>query len=145
MEHWVEYGGGPQDATVFLAGPASVEGFQAMSEDLARDPLVYRRGAVLLIDFSRLDASAMAPDLVEVAAEPLVEQDWIAPAAAVAYLAPDQQTQRVATLFRAFLGGSSSRRMIFSARDEALNWLRHQRASGSGAPQAARLRRPPPR
>jgi len=67
---------------------------------------------------------------VQAVAVLLSERDWEQPARAVAYVARDPSTLQAATHVRAHLGGTISNRRVFTARADAVAWLRrHSRGS----------------
>jgi hypothetical protein len=126
MEHAIEFGGSPQDVTITLSGVATPLGFRRFIEERLSDER-FRPDMLIFIDASELDTSEMSGEKLRVAMEPLSEREWHGRPLAVAILAPDARTFTDATLTRAHLGGSNSRRAVFGSRAEALDWLREQR------------------
>jgi hypothetical protein len=120
------FGGEPQDLTITLTGRADTRSFKRLNDELTGDPR-FRAGLAILVDTSELDVSGLTPDAIEVITEPVVERDWSALPLAAAIVAPTEATSATAALYRAFLGGSRSRRRIFASHAEAKAWLREQR------------------
>jgi hypothetical protein len=78
----------------------------------------------ILVDVTGLDTSRLDETQLFVGVGPVVERDAAAPPRAVAIVASDAETFAKAIHYRAHLGGSASRRRVFTDRDEALAWLR---------------------
>jgi hypothetical protein len=125
------FGGEPQDLTIILTGRADVPGLRRLNEALTHDPR-FRAGLAILVDTSDLDVSGLTAEAIEVITEPVVERDWSALPLAEAIVAPNEATSATAALYRAFLGGSRSRRAIFASHEEATAWLREQREQADG-------------
>ncbi len=118
-----------QDLTVTLSGVASLDGFRRLVAVLADDPRAHAE-MLLLVDLTDLNMTSLDGEDVEAVALLLGERDWEEPARAVAYVARDPSTVQAATHVRAHLGGTISNRRIFTARAEAVTWLRqHSRDS----------------
>src|SRR5947199_6946730 len=118
MDFSFTFGGEPQDLTITLTGQADVPGLRRLNEALAGDPR-FKAGLAILVDTTELDVSGLTPDTIEVITEPVVARDWSALPLAEAIVAPSEATFATAALYRAFLGGSRSRRGIFASREEA--------------------------
>ena len=126
MRYTFVFGGEPQDLTIVLSGEATAAGLSRLNDDLRADDL-FRAGLAILVDVSELDVSALTLDALELAAAPVVERDAAAPPRAVAIVAPDPDVLARAAHYRAFLGGSASRRRAFASTEAAVAWLREQR------------------
>jgi len=120
-----------QDLTVTLSGVASLDGFRRLVAALADDPRAHA-GMLLLVDLTDLNMTNLGGEEVQALAVLLSERDWEQPARAVAYVARDPSTVQAATHVRAHLGGTISNRRVFTARADAVTWLRqHGRGSAT--------------
>ena len=126
MEYTIEFGGDPQDVTITQRGAADLRSLQEFNAELTGDPR-YRGGLLLLFENSDLDLSGLSATELEQTAIDVIEQDWNASPRAVAIVALDPETQEREREIVAHLGGSRSRRRIFTSRDAAVAWLREQR------------------
>src|SRR3954453_3268265 len=131
MQFTFTFGGGdPQDLTIVLSGRADPAGLHRLNDALGSDPR-FRAGLAILVDVSALDVSGLDSTALAVATEPVVERDWFARPLAVAIVAPDENTFARAAEYRAYVGGSRSKRRVFSSEEEAHAWLREQRVGAS--------------
>jgi hypothetical protein len=121
-----------QDLTVTLSGVASLDGFRRLVTVLADDPRAHA-GMLLLVDLTDLNMTTLDGEDVEALAVLLSERDWEQPARAVAYVARDPSTLQAASHVRAHLGGTISNRRVFTARADAVSWLRQ--GSPGSAPE----------
>lgn len=128
MAYTFAFGGDPQHLTIRLSGRADAAGLHRLNADLIADPR-FRAGLAILVDVSELDVSELSPEALAEAVGPVVERDWSAQPLAVAIVAPDLETFAKASLYRAYLGGSRSRRQVFSSHEKATEWLATQRRS----------------
>jgi hypothetical protein len=128
MAYTLAFGGDPQHLTITLSGRADTAGLHRLNADLIADPR-FRAGLAILVDVSELDVSDLSPEALAAVVGPVVERDWRAPPLAVAIVAPDLETFETANLYRAHLGGSRSRRQVFSNHEQATEWLEAQRRS----------------
>jgi len=126
VEYTIEFGGDPQDVTITQRGAADLRSLQQFNAELTGDPR-YRGGLLLLFENSDLDLSGLSDTELEQTAIDVIEQDWNASPRAVAIVALDPQTQAREREIVAHLGGSRSRRRIFTSREAAVAWLREQR------------------
>jgi hypothetical protein len=126
MEFAVEFGGEPQDVTVTASGVADVAGLRALVQRMAEDE-GYRAGLLLLYDFRDLDLSELSDHGLEQVMEAVMDRDWTSEPRAVAVIA-GPKTIEMARLAVAHLGGSKSRRQLFTSHDEAVAWLATMRA-----------------
>jgi hypothetical protein len=126
VEFEVEFtdAGIPADLEITLSGVPTPESFVRLNERLTEDPR-FRSGMRILADLTALDASELSEPEVQRLSESVVERDWYRLPAAVAIVAPDDQTYNAAFLYRAHLGGTSSNRRVFRGRVEAVAWLAH--------------------
>jgi hypothetical protein len=126
MEYTIEFGGDPQDVTITQRGAADLRSLQRFNAELMEDPR-YRGGLLLLFENSDLDLSGLSDTELEQTAVDVIEQDWTASPRAVAIVALDPETHEREREIVAHLGGSRSRRRVFSSREAAVAWLREQR------------------
>ena len=126
MEYTIEFGGDPQDVTITQWGTADLDSMRQFNADLTGDPR-YRAGLLLLFENSSLDLSALSDTELEQTAIDVVERDWVAFPRAVAIVALDAQTHAREREIVAHLGGSRSRRRVFTSSEAAVSWLREQR------------------
>jgi len=125
VEFTIEFGGGPQDVTVTTFGIADVDGTRRLYAALASDPR-YRVGMLILADHSALEMSRLTDLDLERIAAAISESDWNLPPRAVAIVASKMETHLRAREAVAHLGGSQSKRRVFTSRDAALAWLVEQ-------------------
>jgi hypothetical protein len=128
MEFEVEYidGAGPADIEEMLAGVPTEDGFRLLNERVMSDSR-FRAGLKILVDCSALNTAGLSSQEVQSLSEHMVMRDWNYPPAAVAIIAPDDQTFSAVQEYRAHLGGSKSNRQLFRSRDDAVAWLGDQR------------------
>jgi len=126
VEYTIEFGGEPQDVTVTQWGTADLETLRKVNAELTSNPR-YRGGLLILFEDSHLDLSGLGDGELEQIAAEIVELEWGMPPRAVAIVALSSQTRSRVREVVAHLGGSLSRRRIFTTRDEAIAWLREQR------------------
>ena len=126
MEFSLDFGGFPQDLTITLRGVADALGARRLATDLAADPR-FRPGLLILVDVTDLDTATVDDNELYADATAFIERDAAAAPGAVAIVAPDGDTFIKATHYRAYLGGSKSRREVFIDREDAIAWLRSQR------------------
>ena len=127
MDYTIEYGEAAPEMTITLAGRATPADFHRLVRALQADPHT-RPGMTILIDISNLDVSGFRDAEMREAVEPVAEYDWLRPARGVALVAASDEQLAAATLWRAYLGGSTSNREVFRSRESAHAWLteRHQ-------------------
>jgi hypothetical protein len=126
MTFTLTFGGDPQDLTITLSGYADRVGLHRLNAELSADPR-FLPGLAVLVDASALDTSHLTDEALADAAGLIVERDWETQPLAIAILAPDADTFATAARYRAHLGGSRSRREVFSNDVEAAAWLREQK------------------
>jgi hypothetical protein len=126
LEFEFAFGGDPQDLTITLRGTVDAAGLKRLNDALVGDPQ-FGPGLVILVDVTALDTSRLGEDELFVGVGPVVERDATALPRAVAIVASDAETVAKAMHYRAHLGGSSSRRRVFTDRDEAVAWLQEAR------------------
>ena len=126
MEYTIEFGGAPQDVTITQRGAADLSSLRQFNADLTEHPH-YRGGLLILFENSSLDLSGLSDKELEQTAIDVVERDWDASPRAVAIIAPDPQTHERERAIVAHLGGSRSRRRVFTSAEAAVAWLREQR------------------
>jgi hypothetical protein len=130
FEFTFAFGGSPQDLTITLTGAIDAAGLRRLNDALVADPQ-FAPELLLLVDVTGLDTSRLDADELFVGVGPVVERDAIAPPRAVAIVAEDAETVAKAIHYRAHLGGSSSRRRVFTDRASALAWLAEERGRGT--------------
>ena len=126
VEYTIEFGGAPQDVTITQRGTADLRSLRQFNADFTGHPL-YRRGLLILFENSHLDLSGLSDTELQQTAIDVIERDWEASPRAVAIIATDPQTHEREREIVAHLGGSRSRRRIFTSREAAVAWLREQR------------------
>ena len=126
MEYTIEFGGDPQDVTITQQGAADLRSLWQCNADLSEHPR-YRGGLLILFENSDLDLSGLSDTELQQTAIDVTERDWDASPRAVAIIAPNPQTHTRQVEIVAHLGGSRSRRRIFTSREAAVAWLREQR------------------
>jgi hypothetical protein len=117
---------GPADLEITLAGAPTPATLLELNARLGGDPQ-FHAGITMLVDLTALDASGLTDSAVQRLSEPAVERDWYQMPAAVAIIAPTDQTYVAARSYRAHLGGSKSNRHVFRSRSEAVAWLEEQK------------------
>jgi hypothetical protein len=129
VEFEVEFrdGEGPADIEETLTGVPTEDGFRLLNERVMSDPR-FRAGLTILVDCSALNTSGLTDQDLQSLSEHMVVRDWSYPPAAVAIIAPDEETFSKVTEYRAHLGGSSSNRQLFRNRADAVGWLEEQTA-----------------
>jgi hypothetical protein len=105
----------------------TAEGFRLFNEQVTSDPR-FRAGLRILVDCSALDTVGLSNQELQGFSEHFTMRDWNYPPAAVAIIAPDDQTFSAVQAYRAHLGGSKSNRQLFRSRAEAVAWLEAQPA-----------------
>jgi hypothetical protein len=126
MEFAVEFGGEPQDVTVTASGIADVAGLREIVTTVAGDER-YRAGLLVLYELSGLDMSGISDDELERVTETVMERDWRSQPRAVALVVGERAVE-ITRLGIAHLGGSRSRRRVFTSYDDAVAWLVTMRA-----------------
>jgi len=126
LEFTFAFGGSPQDLTITLSGAVDALGLKRLNDALVADPR-FGPALAILVDVTRLDTSRLDQDELFTGVGPVVERDSFAPPRAVAIVTSDAETFAKAVHYRAHLGGSASRRRVFTDRDEALAWLEEER------------------
>jgi len=126
MEFAVEFGGEPQDVTVTASGIADVAGLREIVTTVAADER-YRAGLLVLYELSGLDMSGISDDELERVTETVMERDWRSQPRAVALVVGERAIE-ITRLGIAHLGGSRSRRQVFTSYDNAVAWLATMRA-----------------
>jgi hypothetical protein len=125
VEFEIEFGAGPADVEITISGVPTPGHFRLLNAALTGDAR-FRAGLTLLVDLSALETSTLSEVDVQSLSEPMIERDWFYLPAAVALVAPDEQTYNAVRAYRAHLGGSKSNRHLFSSRAEAVGWLEEQ-------------------
>lgn len=125
MEFEIEFADGPADIEITISGVPTAAEFRLLNERLTGDAR-FRAGLRLLVDCSALDTAELTDGVLQSLSEPMAERDWRYPPAAVALIAPDEQTYEALRSYRAHLGGARSNRHLFTSRAEALAWLEQQ-------------------
>lgn len=127
MEFEVEFrdGDDPADIEEKLSGVPTEDGFRLMNERVMSDPR-FRAGLRILVDCSALDTSGLSGEELQGLSKQMVMRDWDYPPAAVAIIAPDEDTFNKVQEYRAHLGGSKSNRQLFKNRADAVTWLQEQ-------------------
>jgi hypothetical protein len=130
VEFEVEFrdGDGPADIEETLTGVPTEDGFRRLNERVMSDPR-FRAGLKILVDCSALNTTGLTNQEVQGLSEHMLVRDWDYPPAAVAIIAPDEETSSKVTDYRAHLGGSRSNRQMFRNRADAVAWLEEQRGS----------------
>jgi hypothetical protein len=128
MSFKLVFGGDPQDLTITLSGRADSAGLQQLDAALRADPR-FKAGLAILVDVTALDASGLTEESLLDASERVLLRDWSARPLAVAIFAPNPATFATAALYRAHLGGTRSRRRVFTSATAASDWLRDQKAA----------------
>src|SRR4051812_15634065 len=95
---------GPADLEIALSGGLSPSAFRRFTDALNADPR-FRAGLKMLVDLSDLDTTDLSDDGVQSLSASTVERDWHYPPAAVAIVAPNAETLKTASGYRAHLGG----------------------------------------
>jgi hypothetical protein len=126
MSFELAFGGDPEDLTITLSGRADSAGLEQLDAALRADPR-FKPGLAILVDVSKLDASGLTQESLVDASELVLLRDWAARPLAVAIVAPDPATFATAAHYRAHLGGTRSRRRVFTNVTEASAWLREER------------------
>ncbi len=127
MEIEIEFrgGDGPADIEETLTGVPTEADFRLLNERVMSDPR-FRAGMKILVDCSALDTIGLSNQEVQSFSKHMAVRDWDYPPAAVAIIAPDDQTFDTVQAYRAHLGGSKSNRQLFRARADAIAWLEQQ-------------------
>ena len=126
VEYTIEFGGDPQDVTITQRGAADLRSLKQFNAELTGDPR-YRGGLLILFENHSLDLSGLSDAELEQTALDVSKRDWDASPRAVAIVAPDPETHERERAIVAHLGGSRSRRRIFTSREAAVAWLGEQR------------------
>ena len=116
---------GPADIEETLAGVPTEDDFRLLSETLMSDPR-FRAGLKILVDCSALDTTGLSNEEVQGLSAHMAARDWEYPPAAVAIIAPNEETFVAVQEYRAHLGGSRSNRQLFRNRADAVAWLEEQ-------------------
>jgi hypothetical protein len=129
VEFEVEFtdGAGPADIEEKLSGVPTEDGFRLLNERVMSDPR-FRTGLRILVDCSALDTSGLSGEELQRLSQHMVMRDWDNPPAAVAIIAPDEETFSKVQEYRAHLGGAKSNRQLFRNRADAVTWLEEQTA-----------------
>ena len=126
MEYTIEFGGDPHDLTATLWGTADLESLRKFNAELTSNPK-YRGGLLILFENSYLDLSTLSDAELEQIAADVLEREWDAPPRAVAIVTLNSETRSRLRHIVAHLGGSQSRRRVFTSREDAVAWLSEQR------------------
>jgi hypothetical protein len=124
VEFEVEFraGDGPADIEETLTGVPTEDGFRRLNERVMSDPL-FRAGLKILVDCSALNTTGLTNQEVQSLSQHMAARDWNYPPAAVAIIAPDDQTFSAVQEYRAHLGGARSNRQLFRNKADAVAWL----------------------
>jgi len=120
---------GPADIEEKLSGVPTAEGFRLLNERVMSDAR-FRKGLTILVDCSALQTTGLSNEELQGFSEHFAVRDWNYPPAAVAIIAPDDQTFTAVQAYRAHLGGASSNRQLFRNRADAVAWL-EEKTTGS--------------
>jgi hypothetical protein len=126
VDYTIEFGGDPQDVTVTTWGVADLKNLRRFNVELTSNPR-YRGGLLILFENSYLDLSELSDRDLEQIASDIVEREWDSPPRAVAIVALNSETRSRMGEIVAHLGGSQSRRRVFTSREAAVAWLQEQR------------------
>jgi hypothetical protein len=126
VEYTIEFEGAPQDLTVTLWGTADLDSLREFNAELTSSPR-YRGGMLILFENSYLDLSALSDRELEQIAVDGVEREWDSPPRAVAIVTLNSETRSRMRDIVGHLGGSQSRRRVFTSREDAVAWLSEQR------------------
>jgi hypothetical protein len=118
-------GDGPADIEEKLTGVPTEDGFRLLNERVMSDPR-FRARLRILVDCSALNTIGLSNEELQSFSNHMAVRDWDYPPAAVAIIAPDDQTFEAVQAYRAHLGGSSSNRQLFRTRADAVAWLEDQ-------------------
>ena len=118
-------GDGPADIEEKLSGVPTEDGFRLLNERVMSDPR-FRAGMKILVDCAALNTIGLSNQDLQSFSEHMAVRDWDFPPAAVAIIAPDDQTFDAVQAYRAHLGGSKSNRQLFRTRADAVAWLEEQ-------------------
>jgi hypothetical protein len=118
-------GGGPADIEEKLTGVPTEDGFRVLNERVMSDPR-FRARLKILADCSGLITAGLSNEELQKISGHMAVRDWDFPPAAVAIIAPDDQTFDAVQAYRAHLGGSKSNRQLFRNRADAIAWLDEQ-------------------
>ena len=99
--------------------------FRLLNETLMSDPR-FRAGLKILVDCSALDTTGLSNQEVQDLSAHMAVRDWEYPPAAVAIIAPNEETFVAVQEYRAHLGGSRSNRQLFRNKADAVAWLEEQ-------------------
>jgi len=108
-------GDGPADIEEKLSGVPTEDGFRLLNERVMSDPR-FRAGMKILVDCAALNTIGLSNQDLQSFSEHMAVRDWDFPPAAVAIIAPDDQTFDAVQAYRAHLGGSKSNRQLFRTR-----------------------------
>ncbi len=123
MDFTIDFSEDEARLTVTLTGVATGEGVDSFNRTLEADPR-FRTGLTWLVDLTGA-VEDTAPDVVTPVrhATEVLRRDWLHPPRAIAFLVADAEAAHRAELWRAQLGGSQSRRRVFTRREDAEAWL----------------------
>lgn len=116
---------GLPDLTITLRGVGDPGAVARCNTEIAADPR-FQAGLTILVDLSKFATRRVSESQADATIDRILERDWDRPAAAIAFVVGDDQAARELMLWRARLGGSRSRREIFTTRDDAVAWLSAQ-------------------
>lgn len=119
---------GPPDLAITLSGVGDPAAVARVNEEFASDPR-FQSGLLMLVDLSEFENRPMTETQADATVTRILERDWNHPAAAIAFIVADEQAANEMILWRARLGGSKSRRQIFTSREHAVTWLATQRST----------------
>ncbi len=118
-------GDGPADIEEKLTGVPTEAGFRLLNERVMSNPR-FRAGLKILVDCAALNTIGLSNQDLQSFSAHMAVRDWEFPPAAVAIIAPDDQTFEAVQAYRAHLGGSKSNRQLFRTRADAIAWLEDQ-------------------
>ena len=127
MDFTIESGGEQHDMTIIASGIADVAEFWRLNDELRSDRR-FHADLAILYDLTALDMSRLSEDDTEQVAAPITARDWDTPPGPVALIVSSPEARDWVRLAIAHLGGTRSRRRVFTSRDDALAWLSEQRS-----------------
>lgn len=128
MEHSIEFGGETHDVTATVWGPASIEGFGSLFDELASDPR-FRPEWMVLLDVAALDVSELSAEEVRQIAT-AVARDARLGSTSIAVVAPSPVTFGLARLGDTVAKPNSLDTVICRSREEAETWFRQRAREG---------------
>jgi hypothetical protein len=132
VEYTIVFGGEPQDVTITTSGWADREVFLRFNKELVADER-FEPGMAILVDHTDLDATALTSYDVEAIGNSVKRISDRLGESLIAVVGEDWVTFGLARESLALAGPIPSRFGIFHTREEAIEWLRAQKAAESEA------------